>query len=145
LRSILISESFAYGEQLAPVGLSIRYWCGANARAAWSGGFGMALMEQTVLDRHDDRPVNASVTDYLVPVNLDIDELESCSSRKRSLYGGARQLCDERAALARIPRDQSKGCVPALVSEAVPDRDARHLASWPRASRRRVQVQTFDS
>jgi xanthine dehydrogenase YagR molybdenum-binding subunit len=36
------------------------------------GGIGMALMEGTVLDRRDGRPVNASMADYLVPVNLDI-------------------------------------------------------------------------
>lgn len=37
-----------------------------------TGGIGMALMEATVLDRRDGRPVNASMADYLVPVNLDI-------------------------------------------------------------------------
>jgi xanthine dehydrogenase YagR molybdenum-binding subunit len=36
------------------------------------GGIGMALMEATILDRRDGRPVNASMADYLVPVNLDI-------------------------------------------------------------------------
>jgi len=40
------------------------------------GGIGMALMEQTVLDPRDGRPVNASLADYLVPVNLDIGDLD---------------------------------------------------------------------
>ena len=37
----------------------------------------MALMERTALDRRDGRPVNAHLTDYLVPVNLDIPKLEA--------------------------------------------------------------------
>jgi len=41
------------------------------------GGIGMALMEQTVLDARDGRPVNASMADYLVPVNLDIGSIEA--------------------------------------------------------------------
>jgi xanthine dehydrogenase YagR molybdenum-binding subunit len=41
------------------------------------GGIGMALMEQTVLDARDGRPVNASMADYLVPVDLDIGALEA--------------------------------------------------------------------
>jgi xanthine dehydrogenase YagR molybdenum-binding subunit len=41
------------------------------------GGIGMALMERTVLDPRDGRPVNAHMADYLVPVNLDIDQLEA--------------------------------------------------------------------
>jgi xanthine dehydrogenase YagR molybdenum-binding subunit len=41
------------------------------------GGIGMALMERTVLDARDGRPVNASMADYLVPVNLDIGALEA--------------------------------------------------------------------
>jgi xanthine dehydrogenase YagR molybdenum-binding subunit len=41
------------------------------------GGIGMALMEQTALDGRDGRPVNASMADYLVPVNLDIGALEA--------------------------------------------------------------------
>ena len=40
------------------------------------GGIGMALMERTVLDPRDGRPVNAHMADYLVPVNLDIRQLE---------------------------------------------------------------------
>jgi xanthine dehydrogenase YagR molybdenum-binding subunit len=39
------------------------------------GGIGMALMEQTLLDPRDGRPVNASLADYLVPVNADIGQL----------------------------------------------------------------------
>ncbi|YBV94062.1 xanthine dehydrogenase family protein molybdopterin-binding subunit (plasmid) [Phyllobacteriaceae bacterium JZ32] len=41
------------------------------------GGMGMALMERTVLDPRDGRPVNAHMADYLMPVNLDIPELEA--------------------------------------------------------------------
>jgi len=41
------------------------------------GGIGMALMERTVLDPRDGRPVNAHLADYLVPVNLDIQDLEA--------------------------------------------------------------------
>lgn len=41
------------------------------------GGIGMALMERTALDSRDGRPVNAHMADYLVPVNLDIPELEA--------------------------------------------------------------------
>ncbi|MCY1228308.1 putative xanthine dehydrogenase YagR molybdenum-binding subunit [compost metagenome] len=41
------------------------------------GGMGMALMERTVLDSRDGRPVNAHMADYLMPVNLDIPELEA--------------------------------------------------------------------
>jgi xanthine dehydrogenase YagR molybdenum-binding subunit len=39
------------------------------------GGIGMALMERTVLDGRDGRPVNAHMADYLMPVNLDIPQL----------------------------------------------------------------------
>ncbi|MCA1440608.1 xanthine dehydrogenase family protein molybdopterin-binding subunit [Ensifer sp. IC4062] len=41
------------------------------------GGIGMALMERTVLDERDGRPVNAHMADYLVPVNLDIADIEA--------------------------------------------------------------------
>jgi xanthine dehydrogenase YagR molybdenum-binding subunit len=41
------------------------------------GGIGMALMERTVLDSRDGRPVNAHMADYLVPVNVDIPQLEA--------------------------------------------------------------------
>jgi xanthine dehydrogenase YagR molybdenum-binding subunit len=40
------------------------------------GGIGMALMERTVLDPRDGRPVNAHMADYLMPVNLDIPDLD---------------------------------------------------------------------
>ncbi|CAB3795276.1 xanthine dehydrogenase family protein molybdopterin-binding subunit [Pararobbsia alpina] len=40
------------------------------------GGMGMALMESTVLDARDGRPVNAHMADYLVPVNLDIPAMD---------------------------------------------------------------------
>jgi xanthine dehydrogenase YagR molybdenum-binding subunit len=62
------------------------YGCGRviNPRLARSqctggmvGGIGMALMEQTLLDPRDGRPVNASMADYLVPVNLDVNELDA--------------------------------------------------------------------
>jgi xanthine dehydrogenase YagR molybdenum-binding subunit len=41
------------------------------------GGIGMALMEETVLDERDGQPVNASLADYLVPVNPDAGTLEA--------------------------------------------------------------------
>jgi xanthine dehydrogenase YagR molybdenum-binding subunit len=41
------------------------------------GGIGMALMEQTVLDARDGRPVNAHMADYLMPVNLDVPHVEA--------------------------------------------------------------------
>jgi xanthine dehydrogenase YagR molybdenum-binding subunit len=41
------------------------------------GGIGMALMEQTMIDPRDGRPVNASMADYLVPVNLDVGSLDA--------------------------------------------------------------------
>lgn len=41
------------------------------------GGIGMAIMERTVLDRRNGRPVNAHLADYLVPVNLDTPHLEA--------------------------------------------------------------------
>jgi xanthine dehydrogenase YagR molybdenum-binding subunit len=41
------------------------------------GGIGMALMESTVLDPRDGRPVDAHMADYLVPVHLDIAQLEA--------------------------------------------------------------------
>jgi xanthine dehydrogenase YagR molybdenum-binding subunit len=41
------------------------------------GGMGMALMERTVLDARDGRPVNAHMADYLMPVNLDTPEMEA--------------------------------------------------------------------
>ncbi len=39
-------------------------------------GIGMALMEQTVVDPRNARPVNSSLADYLVPVNADVHELD---------------------------------------------------------------------
>lgn len=41
------------------------------------GGIGMALLERTVLNPHGGRPMNAHMADYLVPVNLDIPQLEA--------------------------------------------------------------------
>jgi xanthine dehydrogenase YagR molybdenum-binding subunit len=41
------------------------------------GGIGMALMERTLLDPRDGRPVNGSMADYLVPVNPDIAALDA--------------------------------------------------------------------
>src|SRR4029079_14053994 len=50
------------------------------------GGVGMALMERTVLDARDGRPVNASMADYLVPVNLVIARLEAFFVEKDDPY-----------------------------------------------------------
>ncbi len=37
----------------------------------------MAIMERTVLDRRNGRPINAHMADYLVPVNLDTPHIEA--------------------------------------------------------------------
>jgi xanthine dehydrogenase YagR molybdenum-binding subunit len=41
------------------------------------GGIGMAIMERTVLDGRNGRPINAHMADYLVPVNLDTPHIEA--------------------------------------------------------------------
>jgi xanthine dehydrogenase YagR molybdenum-binding subunit len=41
------------------------------------GGIGMALLEATETDHRDGRVVNANMSDYLVPVNADITELDA--------------------------------------------------------------------
>ncbi|MFD4322580.1 xanthine dehydrogenase family protein molybdopterin-binding subunit [Streptomyces sp. NPDC058548] len=41
------------------------------------GGIGMALLEGTAVDHRDGRIVNASLADYLVPVNADVPELDA--------------------------------------------------------------------
>jgi xanthine dehydrogenase YagR molybdenum-binding subunit len=41
------------------------------------GGIGMALLEATQLDYRDGRVVNASLADYLVPVNADVPALDA--------------------------------------------------------------------
>jgi xanthine dehydrogenase YagR molybdenum-binding subunit len=41
------------------------------------GGIGMALLEGTHLDYRDGRIVNANMSDYLVPVNADVPELDA--------------------------------------------------------------------
>jgi xanthine dehydrogenase YagR molybdenum-binding subunit len=46
------------------------------------GGVGMALMEHAVMDTRDGRLVNASMTDYLIPVNADIGELDALFVRE---------------------------------------------------------------
>jgi xanthine dehydrogenase YagR molybdenum-binding subunit len=50
------------------------------------GGIGMALMERTVLDQRNGRLVNASMADYLVPVNLDISELDAIFVEEQDPY-----------------------------------------------------------
>jgi xanthine dehydrogenase YagR molybdenum-binding subunit len=50
---------------------------GSQCTGGMIGGIGMALMERTVLDPRDGRPINAHMADYLVPVNLDIPALEA--------------------------------------------------------------------
>jgi xanthine dehydrogenase YagR molybdenum-binding subunit len=49
----------------------------SQCKGGMVGGIGMALMERTILDPRDGRAVNAHMADYLVPVNLDIPELEA--------------------------------------------------------------------
>ncbi|MDB5040294.1 MAG: xanthine dehydrogenase family protein molybdopterin-binding subunit [Candidatus Eremiobacteraeota bacterium] len=50
------------------------------------GGIGMALLERTALDTRDGRVVNASMADYLVPVNLDIGDLEALFVEEEDPY-----------------------------------------------------------
>jgi xanthine dehydrogenase YagR molybdenum-binding subunit len=40
------------------------------------GGIGMALLEETLTDPHTGRIANATLADYLVPVNADVPDLE---------------------------------------------------------------------
>ena len=40
------------------------------------GGIGMALFEHTILDRETGRIANATLADYLMPVNADIPEID---------------------------------------------------------------------
>jgi xanthine dehydrogenase YagR molybdenum-binding subunit len=49
----------------------------SQCKGGMVGGIGMALMERTILDPRDGRAFNAHMADYLVPVNLDIPELEA--------------------------------------------------------------------
>ncbi|MBV9521730.1 MAG: xanthine dehydrogenase family protein molybdopterin-binding subunit [Alphaproteobacteria bacterium] len=39
-------------------------------------GFGMALFEETAIDRRSGRVVNANIAEYLVPVNADVPQIE---------------------------------------------------------------------
>jgi xanthine dehydrogenase YagR molybdenum-binding subunit len=41
------------------------------------GGIGMALLEATQIDHRDGRIVNANMSDYLVPVNADVPQLDA--------------------------------------------------------------------
>jgi xanthine dehydrogenase YagR molybdenum-binding subunit len=41
------------------------------------GGIGMALLEATQVDHRDGRIVNANMSDYLVPVNADVPQLDA--------------------------------------------------------------------
>ncbi|MER5805630.1 xanthine dehydrogenase family protein molybdopterin-binding subunit [Streptomyces mirabilis] len=49
----------------------------SQALGAMVGGIGMALLEHTVTDHRDGRIVNASLADYLVPVNADIPGMKA--------------------------------------------------------------------
>lgn len=51
------------------------------------GGIGMALFEHTIIDRGTGRIANATLADYLMPVNADITALEAF------FRGRARSLC----------------------------------------------------
>jgi xanthine dehydrogenase YagR molybdenum-binding subunit len=50
------------------------------------GGIGMALMENTVVDRRDGRLTTASLVDYLVPVNADIGEIDALFVDEDALF-----------------------------------------------------------
>ncbi|MFJ2826536.1 xanthine dehydrogenase family protein molybdopterin-binding subunit [Streptomyces sp. NPDC087263] len=49
----------------------------SQALGGMVGGIGMALLEGTRTDHRDGRIVNASLADYLVPVNADVPELDA--------------------------------------------------------------------
>ncbi|WP_329353135.1 xanthine dehydrogenase family protein molybdopterin-binding subunit [Streptomyces sp. NBC_01261] len=49
----------------------------SQALGGMVGGIGAALLEHTVTDHRDGRIVNASLADYLVPVNADIPDLRA--------------------------------------------------------------------
>ncbi|NUR39322.1 MAG: xanthine dehydrogenase family protein molybdopterin-binding subunit [Streptomyces sp.] len=49
----------------------------SQALGGMVGGIGQALLEHTVTDHRDGRIVNASLADYLVPVNADIRDLKA--------------------------------------------------------------------
>ncbi|QNP68104.1 xanthine dehydrogenase family protein molybdopterin-binding subunit [Streptomyces roseirectus] len=49
----------------------------SQALGGMVGGIGQALLEHTVTDHRDGRIVNASLADYLVPVNADIPDLRA--------------------------------------------------------------------
>ena len=63
------------------------------------GSIGMALMERSVLDPRDGRPVNAHTADYLVPVNLALferrfDEVwREAEDRQEPAYVGDGDTC----------------------------------------------------
>ncbi|MFD5910592.1 xanthine dehydrogenase family protein molybdopterin-binding subunit [Streptomyces massasporeus] len=49
----------------------------SQALGGMVGGIGQALLEHTITDHRDGRIVNASLADYLVPVNADIPDLKA--------------------------------------------------------------------
>jgi xanthine dehydrogenase YagR molybdenum-binding subunit len=49
----------------------------SQAIGGMAGGIGMALLEHTVVDHHTGRIANATLADYLVPVNADIPVLDA--------------------------------------------------------------------
>jgi xanthine dehydrogenase YagR molybdenum-binding subunit len=49
----------------------------SQALGGMVGGIGTALLEHTVTDRRDGRIANASLADYLVPVNADVPDLRA--------------------------------------------------------------------
>jgi xanthine dehydrogenase YagR molybdenum-binding subunit len=50
------------------------------------GGIGMALMEESVIDDHTGRTINASFGDYHVPVNADIPQMEMLFVNEKDPY-----------------------------------------------------------
>ncbi|MGW6795289.1 xanthine dehydrogenase family protein molybdopterin-binding subunit [Streptomyces chartreusis] len=49
----------------------------SQALGGMVGGIGQALLEHTVTDHRDGRITNASLADYLIPVNADVPELKA--------------------------------------------------------------------
>ncbi len=123
------------------------------------GGIGMALMERTVLDPRDGRPVNAHMADYLVPVNLDIGRIDALfvdegrparqsarrQGHRRDRAGGDgpghRQCRVPRHRQAHPqPADPHRGCPGAISENAPEDGNPSASTARPAKSARAVQA-----
>ena len=85
---------------------SIRRLAASQCTGGMVGGIGMALMEHTVVDPRNGRPVNANLAEYLVPVNVDVPEIEAHLRRGR---GPARQPARREGRRRDRPRRRGAG------------------------------------